>query len=112
MLIILFGLSGSGKNFVGEILAIEFHFHYWDAHSALPVDMREAIVNRQFFTQAMRDRFTALVIQKIFALQSQHQHLVVSLALYKEQNRIQLCSLFKEAAFIRIQATELNIMTR
>ncbi|EKD75376.1 MAG: hypothetical protein ACD_44C00148G0001 [uncultured bacterium] len=112
MLIILFGLSGSGKNFVGEILAKEFHFHYWDADAALPEKMREAIAHKQFFTQAMRDEMTELVIKKIDALQSQHEHLVISQALYKEKNRTTLSIAFPGAIFVHVKTTLENIRTR
>ena len=112
MLIILFGLSGSGKNFVGEILAKEFHFYYWDADSALPLDMRQAIVDQEFFTEEMRDQFTANVIEHIVTLQTQHQHLVVSQALYKEKNRLQIYSAFPDVVFLHIQATWGNITAR
>ena len=40
MLIILFGLSGSGKNFVGNVLVKHFGFYFWDTDDALLDEMK------------------------------------------------------------------------
>jgi gluconokinase len=47
MLLILFGLPGSGKNFVGRILQEDFGFLFHDADDDLPDEMREAIQSQQ-----------------------------------------------------------------
>lgn len=112
MLIVLFGLSGSGKNFVGDILQNHFGFHFWDADDALPLDMQESIKNKQAFTQDMRDRFTRIIIQTIGELQKTHQDLVISQALYKEINRKQIHDVFKEAHFVHIEASLETITAR
>ena len=110
MLIILFGLSGSGKNYVGEILAEKFHYFFWDADSVLPAEMRESIKQKKSFTQIMRDNFTTIIIQHIAQLTSQHANLVIAQAFYKETNRQQVLTAFPGANLIQIKA-EPDIIT-
>jgi shikimate kinase len=43
LLIILFGLSGSGKNYVGRILRDDFGFLFYDADTDLTPEMQDAI---------------------------------------------------------------------
>ena len=38
-LIILFGLAGSGKNYVGEILQKHFNYYFWDGDTLLTKEM-------------------------------------------------------------------------
>jgi len=112
VLLILFGLSCSGKNFVGEILAREFNYYHWDADLDMPESMREQILKKEFFTQDMRDHFTKIIINKIAELKNYHSNLVVTQALYKEKNREQIALAYPEAKFIQIKATQENIMRR
>ena len=112
MIIILFGLSGAGKNFVGEIFATHFNYHYWDADQALPVDMKNTILNQQEFTQIMRDRFTEIIIEEIANLHQQYPNLVVSQALYKEKNRQHILKAYPDAIFVHVTASIATINTR
>lgn len=106
MLIILFGLAGAGKNFVGEILSQEFDFYYWDADQILTKSMLEAIKHKAIFSQQMRDDFTQSIIANIPVLRKKSKKIVISQALYKEQNRIQLLKAFPDACFVHVVATD------
>lgn len=112
MLLILIGLSGSGKNFVGEILAKEFNFHYWDADTDIPQNMREQILKKEDISQIMRDEFTEIIIKKIAKLKKQYPKLAVSQALYKEINRRQIALHHPEAKFIHVISAKKNINDR
>lgn len=112
MLLILFGLSGAGKNFVGEILANEFDYHYWDADTEMPQKMQEHVLKRNLFTQNMRDEFTKIIIDKIAKLERQYKKIVISQALYQERNRYQIVSAYSHAKLIHIKATTKNIFYR
>jgi gluconokinase len=112
MLLILFGLSGSGKNFVGEILAENFNYHFWDADSILPPAMLKAIKQKATFTQEMRDNFTTDIIHHVAHLQKQYNNLVVTQAFYKESNRQQILNAFPEATLIQIKADPAIIAAR
>lgn len=104
MLIILFGLAGSGKNFVGEILANHFGYYFWDADAILPVNMQDSIKQKKAFTQTMRDEFTQALIKKIHELFITHKKLVIAQALYKECNREMIQNEFPDAIFILVKA--------
>ncbi len=112
MLIILFGLSGSGKNFVGEILAEHFNYHFLDADTALPQDMRNAIEKKESFTQAMRDNFTHIIIKNVSELQAKHENIVIAQAFYKETNRDQIRRAFPNSKLIYIKADQSHIIER
>jgi gluconate kinase len=112
MLLILFGLSGAGKNFVGEILAKEFDYYFWDADKDLPEAMRVKILKKELFTQDMRDELTDIMKDRIANLKNQYPNLVIAQALYKKKNRQQIVSHFPETRFIWIKATQENIHHR
>jgi gluconokinase len=112
MQLILFGLSGSGKNYVGEIFAKHFEFYFWDADTVLPAEMRECINRQETFTQSMRDNFTAIIIHHINELKKLHPKLVIAQAFYKEQNRIQIKTACPTAQLVYIQAQPALIATR
>lgn len=104
MLIILFGLSGSGKNFIAEILQETFDFDWLDGDDFLTAEMKEAIQHKKIFTQLMRDDFTQKLIQIISKEDFISKNLVITQALYKEKNRQQILAAFPEAKFIYVKA--------
>jgi len=112
MLIILFGLAGSGKNFVGEIFQSEFGFDWLDGDDYLTADMQLAIEQQQSFTQNMRDEFTQELIKKITEKKINSENLVVTQALYKEKNREQIISAFPEAKLIQVVAEDEQMQSR
>ncbi len=112
MLLILFGPSGSGKNFTAQLLQEQLNFYFWDADQSLTPDMLNAIKNKHHFTETMRDELTQIIINKIKTLQTTHKNIVVSQALYKEKNRMQILSAFPDAKLIQINASPQHIQTR
>lgn len=104
MIIILFGLSGAGKNFVGELLQNEFGYYYWDADQALSEEMQQHITQKKAFTQSMRDELVHIVINKIAQLKPLYPNVVISQALYKEQNRAQLQKAYPDIKMFYVQA--------
>jgi gluconate kinase len=112
MIFFLFGPAGVGKNYVAETLATHFGYHFWDADEALPLDMQTYIACKQVFTQEMRDRFTQIIISNTETLAEKYPHLIVTQALYKERNRLQLAEAFPGAQFILIKTKLENIIRR
>lgn len=106
MLIYLFGLPAAGKNYVGELLAEEFGFHFHDADCDLTADMHEAIRLGQPFTEAMRDRFYDVVIERIEELTAAHENVAVAQATFKEKHRNRILERFPEALMVLIEADE------
>ena len=112
MLMIMFGLSGSGKNFTGELLSKEFGFYFFDADTVLPQDMQNYVAEKKSFTTEMRDRFTEIIIENISCLQKEHENLIVAQALYKEKNREQISKAYPGAKFIHVTADAKIITAR
>jgi gluconate kinase len=112
MIIVLFGLSASGKNFVGETLAQCFSFHFWDADEILTPEMLASIKEKKPFTQEMRNHFIDKVIHTVSLLKTKHENIVVAQALYREQNRRQILKAHPEAKLVWIRASSRNITSR
>lgn len=102
MLVVLFGLAGAGKTYVGKFLGEKSNFYFWDAGEALTDEMKERICEKRSFTQAMRDRYFTIVIERMKLLCAEHEHVVVSQAFYKNKNREQVLSTFPDCLFIQV----------
>jgi gluconate kinase len=103
MIVVLFGLLGCGKNYVGKIFE-EFGFHFYDADQDLTPMMKNAILNHQVFTDEMRDEYFDIVISRIAELKECHKDLVVAQALFKNKHRQKILKAFPDAQFIWIQS--------
>lgn len=111
-IIILFGLAGAGKNYIGEILQKKFDFYFWDGDNVLTSEMQQCIENKEPFTQDMRDQFTDLLIENILILRKKYSNLVVAQALYKEKNRAQILKKIPEVQFILVESDHQSIQKR
>lgn len=105
MIVILFGLAGSGKNYVGELLSQETSFHFWDADNILTDEMLQCIQTKMPFTQAMRDRYFLNVMHHLNELNKQYENIIVSQAFYKDKNRIEYLKHFPQLIFIQVTAS-------
>lgn len=102
MLVVLFGLEGSGKTYVGKRLSENSSFHFLDADEALTEEMKICIAEKRSVTQAMRNRYFNVVIEKIELLCKEHDNVIVSQAFYKNINREQISSKFSDCIFLQV----------
>ncbi|NDJ33835.1 MAG: hypothetical protein GYB64_04170, partial [Chloroflexi bacterium] len=65
MLLILFGLPGAGKNYAGRIIAEMVDGHFHDADDDLTSEMRGYIERGEAITAPVRDRYYAVVQDRI-----------------------------------------------
>lgn len=107
-LIILFGLPGTGKTFVGKVFEKYFDYYFFEGDRDLTEEMREAIKTERVFTDKMRDVFFAKLTKSILDLKSKHKKLVVAQTFIKEKYRINLIKKIPEVKFILIK-TEKSI---
>lgn len=112
MLYFFYGLAGSGKTYVGQWFAREYHYHFEDADQWLTTEMQEAIRKSEPFTQVMRDHYFEIIITNIKLLQMRYPNLVISQACYKEKNRQQLRDAFTDIQFILIEAQKSVLVNR
>ena len=110
MLIIVFGVAGSGKTYVAKLIAKHFGFHHEDADQWLPQSMQSAIHAKQQFTKEMLAEFTDIIISNI--QKQTHENLVVSQGLYREENRQAILKAFPKAKFLQVNASPATIHTR
>lgn len=102
-LIVLFGLPGAGKTFVGNIFKKYFDYYFYDGDSDLTEEMKEAIKVQKVFTDKMRDVFFKRLIDKIQNLATKHKKLVVAQTFIKEKYRVNLINKIPETKFILVE---------
>lgn len=108
----LFGLSGAGKSYVGDIIGELPHWFVYHADDHLTDDMRLALKENRPFTDTMRDRFFSIVAEKIPSLQRSHRHLVVTQGLYKQRHRDYLTSTIPDIEMLHVEASDQVITKR
>lgn len=101
--VILFGLPGTGKTFVGKIFGKYFSYYFYDGDNDLTPEMKIAIKTKIVFTDEMRDIFFEILINKIKALAEKHAKLVVAQTFIKEKYRIDLLKKIPNAKFILVE---------
>jgi len=102
-MIIVFGLPGTGKTYIGTILKESFDFFLYDADSDLPDDMKHNLLNSLPITNSMRDSFMKKVIDHIEILNKKHNNLVIAQTFLKESYRSHILQRFPNTQFILIQ---------
>ncbi len=108
----LFGLSGAGKSFVGDIIGELSHWFVYHADAHLSDEMILALKKNRPFTNAMRDRFFLIVAEKIRCLQQHHRHLVVTQGVYKQRHRDYLISKIPDMEMLCVEASDQVITKR
>lgn len=102
-LIILFGLPGSGKTYIGKIFEKYFHHYFYDGDNDLTSEMKAAIKTKTVFTDQMRNAYFKILIPKIQSLSKKHKKLVIAQTFIKERYRVDLLKKIPEAKFALIK---------
>src|SRR6185436_10166319 len=97
--IILFGLPGAGKTFVGKILEDYFGFYRYDGDQDMSQSLKDAIVAEKV-TDEMRDEFFNTLIKSARVLIKKHEKLVISQTFIKEKYREQFLQEIPDAEFV------------
>lgn len=84
----LFGVSGAGKSYVGDIIG-EFNknCYVYHADDDITEEMKTALKNKKPFTDKIRNRFFDLIIAKIKILIHQYEQVVITQGAYKQKHR-------------------------
>jgi gluconate kinase len=106
MMLYLFGLPAAGKNFVGQVLAEDFGFTYYDGDLDLTAEMLAAMRDERPFTESMRDRYYDILIERIDRLRRDHSHLAFGQATFKERHRQKIAAAFPDLNFVLVGADE------
>ena len=101
-LLILFGPTGAGKTFIGQLIQKQFNYHFFDGDSDLTPEITKALHNMKPITTPMRNQFINHLIASIEKLSSKHPKLVVAQAFLKQKHRDQLLKKLPQAQFAYI----------
>lgn len=102
-LIILFGLPGTGKTYVGKVFKKYFDYYFYEGDNDLTEEMKVAIKTKIVFTDRMRNVFFKILINKIRDLSTQHKKLVIAQTFIKEKYRLDLLKKIPKTKFILIE---------
>lgn len=103
--LLLFGLAGSGKSFVGDLIAELAGWHVYHADDDLTPAMLDALNKQQPFTQQMRDDYFAYIVENIKSLQKKHPRLVITQGTYKQTHRDYLLASLTDIELICIESS-------
>lgn len=101
--IVLFGLPGTGKTFVGNVLKKYSSYHHFDGDIDLPNDMKKAIRMQTVITDSMRDIFFQKMIKSMKRLRIKYKNIVVTQTFIKEKYRKLFLREFPGTKFVFIQ---------
>ena len=106
-----YGLTGSGKSYVGDLLG-KAGWRVYHADSDLTPEMKEAIQKKQLFTPEMRNEFYQVVANRIIELLAHGSRLVITQATYKREHRALLQRRIPSMALICVTASPARIAER
>jgi gluconate kinase len=104
MLLVLFGLPGSGKSYIGKLLETEYGFYHYEGDKDIMPSIRAIIRQNRPVPEPLREAHFEKVCTRIASFKTIHPNLVVTRALTKEKDRKQILGCFPEAKFIWVQA--------
>jgi gluconokinase len=105
MVIIVFGLPGVGKDFLGKLIAEEFGFFWLDADQDLASEHRELLRQERPVPRAIRDEFYRRLIAKIDVLAKPYPNLVVSQVFHFEKDRVEIARRHPSALFLWVRCS-------
>jgi gluconokinase len=86
-LLFLFGVSGAGKSFVGDLISSKLGYFHYDLDQDLTPAMRGAISEKRSFTEVERDDYFEVVHGRIHEIARQYPRVVFTQGAYKERHR-------------------------
>ncbi len=105
-LLILFGLPGAGKSYVGEIINNHYGYFLYDGDKEIPLEMKKALLERKPVSEKMRQKFQERIFKKIIELNKRHNKLVFMQALLKDDLRQKIHQTFPQAKFFLIKCPD------
>ncbi|MBV1914215.1 MAG: hypothetical protein KUG72_02450 [Pseudomonadales bacterium] len=104
-IIFLFGLSGAGKSYVGNLIGELDDWYVYHADDDLTDEMLLALKEQRPFTESMRDDFFPVVAQRLLALSRKHKRIVVTQGVYKQRHRDYMMTAIPEMEMLCVDAS-------
>ncbi len=111
-ILFLFGLSGAGKSYVGNLIGEMADWYVYHADDDLTDDMLLALKEQRSFTEQMRDDFFPVVAERILALAKTKKRIVVTQGVYKQRHRDYLLAAIPEMEMLCVDASNQFIEQR
>lgn len=108
----LFGLAGSGKSYVGDVIAQHTGWDVYHADQDITPAMQLTLEQSRPFTTQMREEYFGLLVNKIQAQQRVDRPLLVTQGAYKQQNRDFLQQQINGLIFVWVDAPDKLIVER
>ena len=105
-LLILFGLPGAGKTFVGQLLRSDFGFAFHEADDDIPDDYRQQVLAGHVVGEPMRDAYHRQLMARIGELQADQPRLAVAAPLLRDRHRRWIQERFPEAVFVQVECDQ------
>lgn len=113
MIVYLYGLPGSGKTYIGKLIAKEFNFYFKDADEYLPKFMKDKLTKGEQFTYKNVEYYHTIISQKVYELSKKHNDIVISQASFFQKHRDMIKSkLYSDIFFIHICSQQDVIVQR
>jgi gluconokinase len=110
--IFLFGLSGAGKSYVGDIIGSHEDWFVYHADDDLTEAMRHVITSKKAFTEEMRDEFFFRIAEKVKYYLTLYPRVVVTQGAYKKKHRQFLRQKINDIEMICVTASDSLIHKR
>lgn len=111
-ILFLFGLSGAGKSYVGNLIGELSGWHVYHADDDLTDEMILALKEQRPFTERMRDDYFPVVVERILALRNKYGHIVVTQGVYKQRHRDYLLQNIPGMEMLCVDASNQFILQR
>lgn len=107
MIYVLFGPPGVGKTYIGQLVAKEFGWHFFDA-DILYDDELKFLLRSGNYTQSIRDKFVEKLVAATERLVGEYgSKLVIAEAFTKEKNRFEFMRHFdNQVCYVMVRATK------
>tara|TARA_R100000322_G_scaffold142712_1_gene98535 strand:- start:4148 stop:4708 length:561 start_codon:yes stop_codon:yes gene_type:complete len=111
-ILFFFGLSGSGKSYVGDIIGRYGGWEVYHADDDITPEMRSALSRAEPFTHKMRAAYISALIDKIRERRLSAPRLVVTQGVYKQRHRDHLLASAPDMELIWVTAPDTLINER
>ncbi|ARU57803.1 hypothetical protein OLMES_3782 [Oleiphilus messinensis] len=111
-IIFFYGLSASGKSYIGDLLSRWKSWPVYHADEDITPAMALALQEHRPFTNAMRDEFVEILAGKLHAYQPDEAIVIVTQALYKQRHRRYLRERVSGLELIAVEAPDSLLAAR
>ena len=100
----LFGLSGAGKSYVGDVISQQTGWPVYHADIDITAEMKLALTEARPFTDSMRDEYFSQLLEHIKDRQQSDLPLIVTQGAYKQKHRDFLRKHLPQLTFVWVDA--------